>query len=155
LLIEKGKELDPWLPFPQSGCSFAFGDEAKPMPIGALLHLWANDPRWRRPCVNCGGFGHNCCEVDHLIPLELGGSNDIKNLWPQPDGQETEGKKPGTFEKVVGDAEKDQLENELHRLVCTGRMSLADAQKCIASNWLTCWERYVVPLYGPKAAVTP
>jgi hypothetical protein len=24
------------------------------------------------------------CEVDHLISLELGGSNDIKNLWPQP-----------------------------------------------------------------------
>jgi hypothetical protein len=25
-----------------------------------------------------------CCEVDHLISLELGGSNDVKNLWPQP-----------------------------------------------------------------------
>ena len=25
--------------------------------------------------------GPGCCEVDHLIPLELGGSNDIKNLW--------------------------------------------------------------------------
>ncbi|MEI5617048.1 HNH endonuclease signature motif containing protein, partial [Streptomyces brasiliscabiei] len=23
-------------------------------------------------------------EVDHIISLELGGSNDIKNLWPQP-----------------------------------------------------------------------
>jgi hypothetical protein len=29
-----------------------------------------------------------CCEVDHLIPLELGGSNRIKNLWPEPyDGE--------------------------------------------------------------------
>ncbi len=25
-----------------------------------------------------------CCEVDHLIPLELGGSNDNSNLWPEP-----------------------------------------------------------------------
>src|SRR6267143_3598278 len=25
-----------------------------------------------------------CCEVDHLIPLELGGSNELSNLWPQP-----------------------------------------------------------------------
>src|SRR5258708_5205551 len=24
------------------------------------------------------------CEVDHLISLELGGTNSIKNLWPQP-----------------------------------------------------------------------
>jgi hypothetical protein len=23
-------------------------------------------------------------EIDHFIPLELGGSNDIANLWPQP-----------------------------------------------------------------------
>jgi hypothetical protein len=23
-------------------------------------------------------------ELDHLIPLELGGSNDLRNLWPQP-----------------------------------------------------------------------
>src|SRR5690348_3349279 len=24
------------------------------------------------------------CEVDHLISLEIGGSNAIKNLWPEP-----------------------------------------------------------------------
>jgi hypothetical protein len=79
-----------------------------------------------------------CCEVDHLIPLELGGSNDIKNLWPQPD------------ELRPGDAEKDQLENELHHLVCSGKMSLGEAQKCIASNWPKCWVTYVVPNYGPE-----
>ncbi len=55
LLIEKRDELDRWLPFPQSGCSFAFGDEAKPLPIGALFHLWDKDPRWRRECPQCGG----------------------------------------------------------------------------------------------------
>ena len=67
--------------------------------------------------------GPGCCEVDHLIPLELGGTNDLKNLWPQPDDP-----RPGS-------AEKDQLENELHEQVCAGRMTLADAQHCIASNW--------------------
>lgn len=25
--------------------------------------------------------------------------------------------------------------------VCKGEMSLADAQKCIASNWVQCWEK--------------
>jgi len=84
--------------------------------------------------------GPGCCEVDHLIPLELGGSNEIKNLWPQPD------------DPRPGDAEKDGLENELHRLVCAGKIPLADAQKCIASNWIECWEKYVVPEYGPQWA---
>src|SRR6266702_6916028 len=38
-------------------------------------------------------------EIDHLIPLELGGSNDIANLWP-----EAAAPKPGFHEK-------DQVEN--------------------------------------------
>jgi hypothetical protein len=84
--------------------------------------------------------GPGCCEVDHLIPLELGGSNDIKNLWPQPD------------DPRPGDAEKDSLENDLHARVCKGEISLDDAQKCIASNWVGCWEKYVVPEYGPEWA---
>ena len=84
--------------------------------------------------------GPGCCEVDHLVPLELGGSNDFRNLWPQPG------------DPRPGDAEKDGLENELHHLVCAGKMPLADAQKCIASNWVECWEKYVVPEYGPQWA---
>jgi hypothetical protein len=82
--------------------------------------------------------GPGCCEVDHLVPLELGGSNDLKNLWPQPD------------DPRPGDAEKDQLENELHHLVCSGKMPLVDAQKCVESNWVLCWEKYMVPRYGPE-----
>jgi hypothetical protein len=84
--------------------------------------------------------GPSCCEVDHLVPLELGGTNDLKNLWPQPD------------DPRPGDAEKDQLENELHHLVCAGKMPLADAQRCIESNWVVCWEKYMVPEYGPEWA---
>jgi hypothetical protein len=52
-------------------------------------------------------------ELDHLIPLELGGSNDVKNLWP---------------EAAPGYREKDIEENFLHREVCSGRMSLEVAQ---------------------------
>ena len=74
--------------------------------------------------------GPGCCEVDHLIPLELGGTNTIKNLWPQPDDP-----RPGA-------AEKDQLENTLHRLVCAGQIPLAEAQQCIASDWVGCWKKY-------------
>ena len=88
--------------------------------------------------------GPGCCEVDHLIALELGGSNEMENLWPQPD------------EPRPGAGEKDQLENTLHGLVCSDKMELADAQRCIASDWVTCWVKYVVPEYGPvKYVVVP
>jgi hypothetical protein len=63
--------------------------------------------------------GQHCCEVDHLIPLELGGSNDTKNLWPQPDAPPPK---------------RDQLENELYAEVCASKLPLAEAQHYIASN---------------------
>ena len=68
-------------------------------------------------------------EIDHLIPLELGGSNDIANLWP-----EAAAPKPGFHEK-------DQVENYLHDQVCSGAMSLKDAQTQIATDWLAVYHR--------------
>lgn len=63
-------------------------------------------------------------EVDHFISLELGGSNDLANLWPEPADP-----RPGFHEK-------DQVENYLHSQVCTGKISLEQAQEAIAQNWL-------------------
>lgn len=62
-------------------------------------------------------------EVDHLVPLELGGSNDIANLWPEPADP-----RPGFHEK-------DQVENYLNSQVCDGAMSLQEAQSLIAHDW--------------------
>lgn len=64
-------------------------------------------------------------EVDHLISLELGGSNDIANLWPQP------------AEPRPGFHEKDKVENYLHEQVCAGTLSLSDAQYKISHDWLS------------------
>ena len=63
-------------------------------------------------------------EVDHLVSLELGGSNDIANLWP-----ELASPKPGFHEK-------DKVENYLHDQVCSGAIDLQKAQIEIATNWL-------------------
>jgi hypothetical protein len=68
-------------------------------------------------------------EVDHLVPLELGGSNDIANLWPE------------AASPTPGFHEKDQVENYLHDQVCSGAMALKDAQKEIATNWLAVYKR--------------
>ena len=61
-------------------------------------------------------------ELDHLVPLELGGSNDITNLWIEV------GRVPNV---------KDAVENRLRAEVCAGRVSLAAAQLAIAANWET------------------
>jgi hypothetical protein len=79
-------------------------------------------------------------EVDHLISLELGGSNSIRNLWPQ------------SFRTSPWNAHvKDALENELHRRVCAGSMDLAKAQRIIAQNWVMGYRIYVNP-NPPRAA---
>lgn len=61
-------------------------------------------------------------ELDHLVSLELGGSNDAANLWPET---------PPTPNP------KDRVENALNHAVCDGRVTLAAAQDAIASDWLT------------------
>ena len=68
-------------------------------------------------------------EVDHLIPLELGGDNLIANLWPE------------AAEPAPGFHQKDRVENYLHRQVCAGAMNLADAQRQIATDWLKVWRQ--------------
>ena len=60
-------------------------------------------------------------EVDHLIPLEIGGADVQANLWPEA---------APSFHR------KDHLENRLHALVCAHRMPLAVAQHDVAANWV-------------------
>ncbi len=71
-------------------------------------------------------------EIDHLISLSLGGSNSIRNLWPE------------SFRTQPWNAYvKDELENELHRRVCAGRIELAKAQYVISHNWIIGYRIYV------------
>jgi hypothetical protein len=60
------------------------------------------------------GDAHDYQE-DHLISLELGGHpTDPRNLWPEP--------LPHAYEV-------DQVENELNDGVCSGKLTLAEAQR--------------------------
>ena len=69
-----------------------------------------------------GHFG-SALEIDHIVSLELGGSNDIANLFPEK------------ADAHPGYHAKDKLENRLHTLVCAGQIPLRTAQRQIAGDW--------------------
>lgn len=75
-------------------------------------------------------------EIDHLIPLELGGSNDTKNLWPQKYEKKNE-------KALWGAHKKDRLENRLRRLICTKKITVKEAQDAIRENWIEAYKKYV------------
>lgn len=65
-------------------------------------------------------------EEDHLISLELGGSpTDPENLWP---------------EAYPVAKQKDTVENYLHKQLCAGAITLAQAQQEIATDWYAVYE---------------
>ncbi len=70
-------------------------------------------------------------EVDYLITPELGGANDIRNLWPEP-----------YFTQVWNARVKDALENRLHEMVCDGQLDLATAQHDISADWIAAYKKY-------------
>lgn len=72
-------------------------------------------------------------EEDHLISLELGGAAGAQeNLWPEPNRSGA----TGTINP------KDLVENRLHSAVCSGRVSLHDAQVAIATDWTTATQKF-------------
>lgn len=80
----------------------------------------------------CAEYGAKDCpgpnwEVDHLISLEIGGADQIGNLWPQP---------------ILQARLKDHgTEDVLPKMICAGKISLRDAQQCISGDWVKCAAR--------------
>jgi hypothetical protein len=70
-------------------------------------------------------------QVDYLINPQLGGTADVRNLWPEPYG------------RTVWNAHaKDALEDRLHRMVCENQIDLASAQQEIATDWIAAYKKY-------------
>jgi hypothetical protein len=76
------------------------------------------------------GSGHY--EIDHLIPLGIGGADTRENLWPQ--SRDTQ---------PWNAALKDRLESYLHVEVCAGRIEVGVAQKAIAADWVATYRQYL------------
>jgi hypothetical protein len=80
------------------------------------------------------GGRHPDYEIDHLIPLGIGGADSDSNLWPEP---------RVSIEPEWNAERKDQLEAKLRALVCAGRLDIVVAQRAVADDWTEAWLRYV------------
>jgi hypothetical protein len=68
-------------------------------------------------------------EIDHRVPLSLGGADTLKNLWYQP---------------APGYHCKDHLEHRVWEMVCrAGTLSLAEGQAVFLDDWRAGYTRYV------------
>lgn len=74
--------------------------------------------------TGCPGPGW---ELDDLVPIEVGGMNIEANLWPQP-----------IAEARVKDHRVEDLLGGPRGLVCQGKISLQDAQRCVRADWVQC-----------------
>lgn len=91
-------------------------------------------------------------EEDHFIPLETGGmSNDPRNLWPEPWGDDAHPlhrtEKYAGIALVGGAHLKDHVENAMHRDVCSGKITLVEAQQRIQQDW---WKEYLAIKAGKR-----
>ena len=63
-------------------------------------------------------------EIDHFIPIALGGDNNLSNLWPEP-------------KLYPGYQEKDFVQLYLRNQVCSGNLSLEEARADITNDWFS------------------
>ena len=73
----------------------------------------------------------NHYEIDFLITPALGGSESLRNLWPEP-----------YFHTSWNAHVKDALEDHFHAMVCSGQMDLPTAQREIAHNWVAAYQKH-------------
>lgn len=108
LLAHPDPVLTPGLVRPLNGgqvCGTVWGRDRRHVTLAMRRHVFAS--------YGISWSARRSYEVDHLVPRELGGADDVRNLWPQlwPEAHV-----------------KDRVENALHRAVCEGSRTLADAQ---------------------------
>jgi hypothetical protein len=103
--------------------------------VASLPHFNSQTSQSRRVCTSSSVHrgrlsspqAHGTVEVDHSIPIELGGRQHDRELWAEP------------ASPTHGFNEKDRAENYLHKEVRAGEMTVASAQRLVATDLLHAW----------------
>lgn len=104
-------------------CRAGDSEETHPIPVTTRRKVFQE---YRTPESHAAEY-----EIDFLITPGLGGADDIRNLWLEP------------YSSTVWNAHvKDQLEDRLHELVCSGDLDLATAQHDISQDWISAYKKY-------------
>ena len=104
-------------------CSAEYSNRARKLPVALKRQVFD------RYAMSPQAVGYN---VDHLIPVSLGGSNSLTNLWPQP--------LSGEWNYQM----KNNLEHKLYKMVCSGAIALDRARQEIAADWVSAYKKYLV-----------
>ena len=112
-------------------CSIKWGKDERHVTAAMKRQVFAaygysgyDDPR-------CVPAGKRTCEIDHLISRELGGADEVSNLWPQAYGT-------SPWNAVL----KDKLENRLHKELCAGKITLKSARDMLVTDWREGYKKY-------------
>ncbi len=103
-------------------CASKYSDDARAVPTEIRQRVFQE--------YGMPGKSHSF-ELDYLISPELGGTDDISNLWPEP-----------AASTVWNMQAKDALENRLRQMVCRGNISLTTAQQDLATDWISAYKKY-------------
>jgi len=109
-------------------CAATFDASAKP------ISDWQKNETLTRYGVRPEKFSG---ELEHLIPVSLGGTNDPDNLYP------FHGQGEYTLEA------KQRLAAKLHELVCDGKISLKQAQEIFKKDWTKGYKQYLGAMNAP------
>lgn len=104
-------------------CNETYSDDARLLPASTRKKVFQE-----YGMTLSGARGY---ELDYLISPQLGGTNEISNLWPEPAAHDE-------WNMQV----KDALESRLHQMVCQGNISLSSAQRDLATDWISAYKRY-------------
>ena len=112
-------------------CSIKWGKDARHVTAAMKQQVFELYGYTGNDDPKCVPSGNRRCEIDHLISRELGGADEVKNLWPQAYGT-------SPWNAVL----KDTLENRLHKEMCAGNISLKAARDSLVHDWRIAYKKY-------------